>query len=100
MVKLVVLYTRPTDTAEFDTHFQNVHLPLLHSYPGLQSLEVTTIDGAPLGDVRYYRMVELYFEDRYAMDRALASHEGKSVARDLIGFAASLATVFTGHVRS
>lgn len=100
MVKLVVLYTRPTDTAEFDAHFQNVHLPLLRTYPGLRSLEVTAVDGAPLGEVRYYKMVELYFDDRNAVDHALASHEGKAVARDLMGFAAPLVTVFFGNVHS
>jgi len=40
----------------------------------------------------------MYFDDKDAMDDALASPQGKAVARDIMGFAADLVTVF--HVTS
>lgn len=98
MVKLIALYKTPSETDDFDRHFDAVHLPLLRSYPGLRKLELTRIEGAPLGEARYRIMVELYFDDRAAMDAALASAEGKAVTRDLMAFAASLVTVFHGAV--
>jgi hypothetical protein len=36
------------------------------------------------------------FDTKEAMDKALASPEGKAVARDLMSFAADVVTVFMG----
>jgi uncharacterized protein (TIGR02118 family) len=100
MVKLIALYTTPSEPDDFDRHFNAVHLPLLRAYPELRRLELTRIDGAPLGQARYRVMVELYFDDRASMDRALASPEGRAVTRDLMSFAAPLVTVFSGTVNA
>jgi len=100
MVKLIALYTTPSEPDDFDRHFNAVHLPLLRAYPELRRLELTQIDGAPLGQARYRLMVELYFDDRASMDRALASPEGRAVTRDLMSFAAPLVTVFSGTLES
>ena len=100
MVKLIALYTTPSEPDDFDRHFNAVHLPLLRAYPELRRLELTRIDGAPLGQAHYRLMVELYFDDRASMDRALASPEGRAVTRDLMSFAAPLVTVFSGTLES
>jgi uncharacterized protein (TIGR02118 family) len=100
MVKLVALYQTPSDQPAFEQHFTAVHLPLLQKYPGLKDMEITRITGAPPGDVRFSWMVELYFDDRDSMDRALASSDGKAVARDLMAFSAHHVTVFHGEVTS
>ncbi len=99
MIKLVALYRTPPDVAEFDRHYDTVHTPLVRKYPGLRRFEVTRITGAPLGEARFYLMAEMYFDSRDAMDSALASAEGKAVARDLMGFAGNLVTVFFGEVQ-
>jgi len=96
MVKLIALYRRPPDTVEFDKHYETVHTPLVLKYPGLRRLEVTRITGAPLGDAKYYLLAEMYFDNKDAMDAALASREGKAVARDLLSFASDIVTVFYG----
>ncbi len=98
MIKLIALYRRPSDTAAFDRHYDEIHIPLVRKYPGLRRVEVTRITGAPLGDVRYYLMAEMYFDSRDAMDTALSSPEGKAVARDLMSFAANDVTIFFGDV--
>jgi len=77
-----------------------VHLPLVRKYPGLRKLEVTRITGAPIGEAKFYMMAEMYFDSRDALDAALASQEGKAVARDILSFAAPLITVFIGEVES
>ena len=94
MVKLISLFRRPPNDAEFINHVHNVHMPLVGKYPGLRRSEVTRITGAPLGDIRFFLMAEFYFDDKDAMDAALASPEGKAVARDLMSFAAQAVTVF------
>ena len=98
MVKLVALYKNPPDPEEFDKHYNAIHLPLVRKYPGLRKLEVTRITGAPIGEAKFHIMAEMYFDTREAMDTALASSEGKAIARDIMSFAASVITVFIGTV--
>jgi uncharacterized protein (TIGR02118 family) len=98
MVKLVALYKKPAEVEDFDKHFNEVHLPLIRKFPGLRRLEVTRITGAPIGETKFHAMAEMYFDTREAVDAALASQEGKAVARDLLSFAAPLVTVFIGEV--
>ncbi len=97
MTKLVALYRKPSDPAEFDRHFDGIHTPLVKKYPGLRKLEITRITGAPIGEAKYFLMAEMYFDNKDAMDRALASPEGKAVIKDILSFAADVITVFHGE---
>jgi uncharacterized protein (TIGR02118 family) len=97
MTKLIALFRNPPNTVEFDQHYDSVHAPLVKKYPGLRKLEITRITGAPIGETKIYRMAEMYFDDKDAMDKALASPEGKAVARDVMSFAADLITIFYGE---
>ena len=97
MTKLVALYRTPPEPAPFDAHFNEIHLPLLKKLPGILSLDVLHVTGAPIGESKYHVLVEAGFESRKAMDAALASREGKAVARDLMMFAADLVTIFHGE---
>ena len=99
MIKLIALYKKPPEPAEFDKHYDTVHTPLIKKYPGLRKLEITRITGAPIGDTKFYLMAEMHFDSKDAMDGALASPEGKAVARDLMSFAADLVTVFHGEIQ-
>jgi len=98
MTKLIALYRPPEDPAEFDRHFNAVHTALAQRYPGLRKFEITRVTGGPIGDTKFYVMAEMYFDNKDAMERALASKEGKAVARDLMGFAAHIVTIFYGEV--
>jgi len=98
MVKLVALYRKPADTADFDKHYFDVHIPLVQKFPGLRKLEVTRVTGAPIGESKFHLVAEMYFDSRESMDAALASPEGKAVTRDILSFAADVITVFHGEV--
>ena len=97
MTKLIALYRKPADPAEFDKHYFEVHTPLVKKYPGLRKLEITRITGAPIGETKFHILSEMYFESKDAMDAALASPEGKAVTRDLMSFAADVVIVFIGE---
>jgi len=97
MIKLIALYRNPSDPAEFDAHFFEVHIPLVRKFPGLRRVEVTRVTGAPIGEAKYHLMAEMYFDTGDAMDAALASPEGKAVTRDIMSFAADVITVFHGE---
>lgn len=98
MIKLIALYRKPSDPGEFDRHYFDVHLPLIRKFPGIRNIEVTRVTGAPIGEAKFHLVAEMYFDSRDAMDRALASPEGKAVTRDIMSFAADIITVFHGEV--
>jgi uncharacterized protein (TIGR02118 family) len=97
MIKLIALYRNPSDTAEFDKHYFDVHVPLIRKFPGLRRIEVTRVTGAPIGEAKFHLMAEMYFDTKDGMDAALASPEGKAVTRDIMSFAADVITVFHGE---
>jgi uncharacterized protein (TIGR02118 family) len=82
-VKLVVLYTQPSDPEAFDRHYLGTHMPLASALPGLQRAETgritSAIDG---GEQTYYRIAELYFADQSALQAAFRSPEGQTTAND------------------
>jgi uncharacterized protein (TIGR02118 family) len=81
-VKLVVLYTQPDDPDAFDQHYLGTHMPLVSKVPGLQRAESGRLVTALDGEHTYYRMAELYFADRAALDAALGSAEGSATYAD------------------
>jgi len=82
-VKVVVLYTQPTDPAAFDEHYLGVHMPLVEKIPGLERAEtakfVAALDG---GEQEIYRSATLYFSDPDAMGAAMGSPEGQATSAD------------------
>ena len=100
MTKLIALYRKPADPAEFDKHYFDIHTPLVRKYPGLRKLEITRVTGAPIGETKFHLLCEMSFDSKDAMEAALSSPEGKAVTRDLISFAADVVTVFIGDTTS
>jgi uncharacterized protein (TIGR02118 family) len=82
-VKLVVLYTQPSDPDAFDRHYLETHMALVKSIPGLQRSETgritSAIDG---GEQTYYRITELYFPDQATLQSGFGSSEGQATAAD------------------
>lgn len=99
MTKLIALYSRPENTADFDHHYFNEHTPLAAKMPGLRKMEVSRIVGAPGGEPRYYLQAELYFDDMAALSAAMKSDEGKAAARNLMGFAGKVVHMMFGEVQ-
>jgi uncharacterized protein (TIGR02118 family) len=82
-VKLVVLYTQPSDPDAFVRQYFGTHMPLVHAIPGLQRAEsgriVSAVDG---GEQTYFLMAELYFADQAALAASFGSDEGKATSAD------------------
>ena len=82
-VKLVVLYTQPSDPEAFDRHYLDTHVPLVNAIPGLLRNETgrftAALDG---GEQTYHRIAELYFADQAAMQAGFGSPEGGATAAD------------------
>lgn len=101
MVKLVALFKHPgaDNLAAFEDHYLNTHVPLIQQVPGMVRLEATKFTTGVRGDEpAYHRMAEMYFEDKAAMDAAMASPENRAAGKDLMGFAREYVTMIFAEV--
>lgn len=94
MVKLVVAYGPPEDTAAFDRHYAETHMPLAQKIPDVRRFEagrvLGTADGSP---APIYFIAELWFDDAEQLQAALGSAEGQAAAADVPTFATGGATL-------
>jgi uncharacterized protein (TIGR02118 family) len=98
MIKLTILYGKPTDPAAFDEHYANTHAPLASKIPGLQRYEwgkVNSLDGS---EPPYYLIADLWYEDMAAMGAGMGSPEGTAAGADVENFASGGVTVVMSEV--
>jgi uncharacterized protein (TIGR02118 family) len=98
VIKLVCLYTHPSDAATFDAHYRDVHTPLVKQLPNLYKLEVARIAGALRGESPFYLIAEMYWESREQMDADMATPEMRAVGKDARAFAGDLLTMHVAEV--
>jgi uncharacterized protein (TIGR02118 family) len=78
MYKTISYWTapQPQDAEAFEEFYQQVHGPMAARVPGVQKLELSrTRDGFAGEPSPFYRVAEMYFRDRAAMDRATMTPE-------------------------
>ncbi len=86
MVKLVIMFKQPADEAAFELRY-NQNLALMEKLPAIRRRQACVVFGSPAGKSPYHRILELYFDDSEALDRALRSDEGRAAGSDLMQFA-------------
>jgi uncharacterized protein (TIGR02118 family) len=87
MVRMIVGYHRPEDPAAFDRHYDEVHVPLAWTLPGLREYRVSRGDiGSPTGEPPYL-LASLAWDSAADMEAALSSPEGALVSADVEKFA-------------
>ena len=96
MVKLVILFRRSSDPGFDDRYHQN--LALMEKLPGIRRRAASIVHGSPEGTPAFERILELYFDDRDALEAALRSPEGQAAGRDLMEFARQDALVLFADV--
>jgi uncharacterized protein (TIGR02118 family) len=87
MARMLVIYKTPQDTAAFDKHYFEVHIPLAKKLPGLRRYEVSRGPINALAGGEAYMVAELHFDDLAAICAAFASDVGKACAADRQNFA-------------
>ena len=88
MAKLVALYKKPANVAQFDSHYFSKHVPLAKKIAGLRSYEVSVGPvSTPQGGSPFHLVAILGFDSMSAIQKALASTEGTATAADLANFA-------------
>jgi uncharacterized protein (TIGR02118 family) len=100
MVKLVVLYGPPIDSAAFDSHYFSTHADLVAKMPGVQRFEVAKCASMDGSECPYYLQAELWFDDAAALRACFASPEGQAAAADVPNFATGGATMLVSDIVS
>ena len=94
MVKLVVAYGTPEDSAAFDEYYASKHIPLVHKIPNLRRFEAGKIVGTPDGSpAPYYFLAELCFDSVEDLQAAMGSPEGQAAGDDVPTLATGGATL-------
>lgn len=83
MVKLVLLFKRPSDENGFEEGYVHV-LALLEKMPGILRRQANMVLGGPLGSSPYYRILEFYFDSFETMDAAMTSAQGAAAGKGLM----------------
>lgn len=87
MVRFLVLYNTPEDTAAFDRHYREVHIPLAKKLPGLRRYTIGHQATSIRGGGPYYLIAELEWDNMTALQKAFQSPEGQATAQDVPTFA-------------
>ncbi|HEX3428896.1 MAG TPA: EthD family reductase [Candidatus Limnocylindrales bacterium] len=96
MTTLLVLYRRPDGgpeaLAEFERRYADEHMPLVAQTEGLRSTRVRRVSEALGGETDLVLVTAMDFDDRAALDEALASEPMRQAGRKLREIAPGLAT--------
>lgn len=97
MTTLIALYRRPDGgdeaLAAFERAYAETHLPLVAATPGLRSLRVQRVVQGLGAPTELVLVTAMEFDDRAALDVALASDAMRAAGRNLREIAPGLATL-------
>lgn len=82
MVKFMILFARPENQIEFEDIY-NDFFSLVERMPSIVRRQVIDVLGSPIGETQLFRILEVYFEDREAMEAALRSKAGQEAGDEL-----------------
>lgn len=73
-VKLMAIYPRPKDIEAFEKVYTDEHVPMaVENFKGKTKFVGTKVLGSPQGTPPFYRIAEIHFPSREALDAAIAS---------------------------
>lgn len=88
-VKLIVIYPRPKDVAEFEKLYQDEHVPMaVEKLAGKTKLVASKVLDSPQGTPPFYRIAEVHFPSMEALQACAASEPGK----ETLGHAAAISS--------
>ena len=81
----MILFRSHARTAEYDEKY-NTFLVSVERIPNIRRKEVSDVFNAPHGMIPFSEVIELYFDDREALESALMSEPGLEAGRFLVEF--------------
>ena len=93
--KLVVIYPRPKDIEAFEKVYLKDHVPMaVEKLAGKTKIVATKVVGSPQGTPPYYRIAEIHFPSMDALQKCLASEDGKQTAAHAVSISSGGAPIF------
>jgi uncharacterized protein (TIGR02118 family) len=93
--KIVVLYPRPTDVADFERAYVEEHTPLVRDkISGMSKAIFTTVRGAPSGEPAFHRIAEIHFPSMEALQASMATPDTQEVAAHAVSISTGGPPVF------
>jgi uncharacterized protein (TIGR02118 family) len=94
-VKLIVIYPRPTDIEAFEKVYQDEHVPMaVEKMSGKVKFVATKVLGSPTGTPPFYRIAEVHFPSREALQACAASEGGKETMAHAVSISTGGAPIF------
>ena len=95
--QLPVLYHHTEDAAAFDRYYDETHVPLAKTLPGLRSYSISRPGPGPDGQQPPYHLVAvLTWDSAEAFQDAFGSAEGQAAVADVAKFATAGAELLSG----
>ena len=85
LYKLIILFGKPSAPLDFVTGWQ-AFLKMAEQMPGLRRESVSLVDSVIYGENKPFKIHEFYFDDRAALEAALASDAGQQAGEWLHQF--------------
>lgn len=99
MYKVTVLYEHPQDEEAFEEYFKAHHLPMAKTMPGVSRIEITKFQSsADGGKPAYYKMAEIFFTSKSAMEETMGSPEGQSTIDDIHNLTSNGIKIILGNI--
>lgn len=85
MFKFMVLFNHPQDIDIFENRYNDL-LALIERMPNVRRRQVIHVIGSPRGASPYYRILEVYYDDRDSLQASLLSPQGQEAGGELNKF--------------
>ncbi len=94
-LKVVVIYPRPKDVDVFEKAYTKEHVPMaIEKLKGKTKFVATKVIGSPQGTPPFYRIAEIHFPTRQALDACLNSEDAKQTVAHAVSISTGGQPIF------
>ena len=94
MMRIVSLHGQPSDPAEFDRYYRDVHTPLVQRIPGVRNIRFGRVLGTnDASTPTYYLVSDVYFDDADSIEAARGTPQMAAALADVPNFASGGVTI-------
>jgi|SRR5579863_6270571 uncharacterized protein (TIGR02118 family) len=95
IAKLTVIYPQPADVEVFEKHYKEERVPkAVKNFAGKTKIVATKVVAAPQGKPAFYRIAEIYFPSRAALDESLGTAGAQETAAHAVSISSGGPPIF------
>jgi uncharacterized protein (TIGR02118 family) len=94
-IKVIVIYPQPKDVNAFENAYNKEHIPMaVEKLKGKTKAVLTKVIGSPQGTAPFYRIAEIHFPSRQALEDCLASKGAQETVAHAISISSGGPPIF------